>query len=105
VDTSKVADKDWRTAEKPVLADIRYKWGVMVEHNVPPVPGKGSCIFLHIWKNSSTATSGCTAMSEKNFLRMFAWLNPQQNPLLVQLPRPIYNELRRKWALPDLGNG
>jgi zinc D-Ala-D-Ala dipeptidase len=102
VDTTKIPDKDWRTAEKPVLADVRYKWGIVVRHNMPPIAGRGSCIFLHVWKDSSTSTSGCTAMSEKHFLKLFAWLNPSEDPVLVQLPRPVYNELRSKWSLPEL---
>src|SRR6266576_2188638 len=51
VDRSKIKDPDWHSAEKMMLNDDRYKWGVFVEHNVPPRPGvpcscrcRGLCI-------------------------------------------------------------
>lgn len=100
VDVTQVHDRDWRTAEKMILNDQRYNWGVFVKHNVPPRSGAGSCIFLHVWKNSSTLTTGCTAMPEAKLLELIRWLDPSRDPLFVQLPRSIYNELRAKWDLP-----
>jgi D-alanyl-D-alanine dipeptidase len=102
VDKTKIRPTDWHSAENMVLADHRYKWGIVVQHNVPPVPGAGSCIFLHIWKDPTTATSGCTAMAEGDLRKLLAWLDPARGPLLVQLPRSIYNELKAKWGLPDV---
>lgn len=101
VDKSKIDRHNWRSAEKMFGVGV-YKWGVVVDHNVPPRPGAGSCIFVHIWEIPSTATSGCTAMSEKDLLNVIRWLDPGLEPLLVQLPRPIYNEQREKWGLPQL---
>ena len=100
VDQSKI-EPDWKHAEKLFGVDV-YRHGVVVEHNVPPKGSAGSCIFLHIWKNSVTPTTGCTAMSEKNIVDLIRWLDPASAPLLVQLPRPIYEELREKWRLPKL---
>ncbi|MEY2486251.1 MAG: hypothetical protein QOH39_1899 [Verrucomicrobiota bacterium] len=102
VDTSQIHDRDWSTAEKMILSDNRYKWGVVVAHNVPPRPGAGSCIFLHVWKSPSTLTSGCTAMTEHDLLSIIRWLDPARTPLLVQLPRPGYDTLRAKYELPSL---
>jgi D-alanyl-D-alanine dipeptidase len=99
---TKVAKPDWRSAENMILADNRYQWGVVVLHNVPPVSGAGSCIFLHAWKDSSTATSGCTAMSKNSLLKLIRWLDPTKDPLFVQLPHSIYNEERPGWGLPLL---
>jgi L,D-peptidoglycan transpeptidase YkuD (ErfK/YbiS/YcfS/YnhG family) len=28
----------------------RYRWGVVVAHNWDQIPGRGSCIFLHVWQ-------------------------------------------------------
>jgi D-alanyl-D-alanine dipeptidase len=100
VDKTKIRDADWRTAENMILTDNRYKWGIVVMHNVPPTSGAGSCIFLHVWKDRLTATSGCTAMPEESLLNLIGWLDPRKGPLLVQLPRSIYNELQARWALP-----
>ena len=102
IDKSRLTKVDWHSAENMILADNRYKWGVTVLHNVPPAPGAGSSIFIHVWKDSATATSGCTAMAEENLLRLLAWLDPAKAPLLVQLPRPIYNELHLQLGLPDI---
>ena len=101
VDQSKIGRPDWRSAEKMILSDVRYKWGSVVKHNVPPKAGAGSCIFLHVWKDAQTATTGCTAMPEKAIVDLIQWLDPARHPLLIQLPAPIYKELRAKWDLPE----
>ena len=101
VDSAKVA-RDWKSAENMILQDDRYKWGVVVAHNIPPRPGLGSCIFLHVWKTPSTLTTGCTAMAENEMLRSVRWLDPGRRPVLVQLPRSIYRDRREVWRLPDL---
>jgi L,D-peptidoglycan transpeptidase YkuD (ErfK/YbiS/YcfS/YnhG family) len=101
VDRTKVSDADWQSAENMLLSDQRYKWGVWVKHNDPPVPRGGSCIFLHVWKDRSTLTSGCTAMSERDMVRLLGWLDPAKEPRLIQLPRSIYNERRTGWGLPE----
>ncbi|MEP7015454.1 MAG: L,D-transpeptidase family protein [Verrucomicrobiota bacterium] len=99
IDKSKINDPDWKHAEKMFGVDV-YKWGVLVDHNLPPTPGAGSCIFLHVWKSPATSTSGCTAMAEKHLLDLIRWLDPSQAPMLVQLPRSEYKTFRAKWNLP-----
>ncbi len=101
VDQSKIQRPDWRSAEEMILSDVRYKWGVVVKHNMPPQKGAGSCIFLHVWKDPQTATTGCTAMPEKAIVDLMQWLDPARHPLLIQLPAPIYKELQAKWDLPE----
>lgn len=101
VDRSKVRRVDWHSSEQMLRADDLYKWGVVVRHNTPAEPGAGSCIFLHIWKNTATATTGCTAMPEESLVRLLGWLDPAARPLLVQMPRREYDALRAKFALPD----
>jgi D-alanyl-D-alanine dipeptidase len=102
VDRSKVAQVDWHSSEQMRRDDILYKWGVVVEHNTPARPGAGSCIFLHIWKNSATATTGCTAMSERDLTGLLRWLDPAAHPVLIQMPQQPYELLRPKFNLPDL---
>jgi D-alanyl-D-alanine dipeptidase len=104
VDQSKIQAPDWRTSEKMRRDDDLYKWGVVVNHNMPAHPAAGSCIFLHVWRNSATGTAGCTAMSEQDLLRVIGWLDPDRNPLLVQMPRPLYEQLRAQWKLPPGSN-
>ena len=100
VDRSKVARVDWHSFEQMRRDDALYKWGVVVEHNPAAIPGLGSCIFLHIWKSSSTPTAGCTAMAERDLVGLLRWLDPGQNPILIQMPRAVYRSLRAKYDLP-----
>lgn len=102
VDRSKVAGVDWHSSEQMRRADDLYKWGLFVAHNPAATPGAGSCIFMHIWRNSSAATVGCTAMAEPNLLRLLRWLDPKANPILVQMPRHEYEESRSGFDLPVL---
>ena len=102
VDRSKVARVDWRTSEKMLRADDLYKWGFFVAHNPTAIPGAGSCIFFHIWKNSSTATTGCTAMAEPDLVRLLRWLDPTAHPVLVQMPLEDYQFFQRKLVLPPM---
>ena len=102
IDKTKIDNRDWRTAEEMFRKDDLYKWGVIVDHNVPPKPNAGSCIFLHIWRGPEEPTIGCTAMSEKNLVEVIRWLDATRAPLLVQLPRPVYDQLRTTRNLPPL---
>lgn len=100
VDRSKIVRVDWQTSEKMLRADDLYKWGLVVAHNSSATPGAGSCIFLHIWRNSSAATAGCTAMSEQNLVKLLHWLDPAAHPILIQMPRKDYDAARAKFRLP-----
>ena len=101
IDQSKVARRDWRHAEKMLLSDDRYKWGVVVKHNQPPKGGVGSCIFLHVWKDPETPTTGCTAMPESALVDLIKWLEPDHHPLLIQLPVHVYDQMKERWNLPE----
>jgi L,D-peptidoglycan transpeptidase YkuD (ErfK/YbiS/YcfS/YnhG family) len=101
VDRSRVAKVDWQSSEQMLRADNLYKWGVVVAYNSPARPGAGSCIFLHIWKDSRSATAGCTAMPEQDLVNLLRWLDPTARPVLVQMPRPEYEAARAKFRLPD----
>ena len=102
IDVTKIKAPDWQTAEKMILPDDRYKWGVFVEHNWPPVPGAGSCIFLHVRATAHPTTAGCTALPEGDLVEIIRWLDPDQCPLLVQMPQFIYQALRTRCDLPKL---
>ncbi|HAJ27375.1 MAG TPA: hypothetical protein DCG53_09070 [Syntrophus sp. (in: bacteria)] len=100
VDTSLIK-ADWKSNEEMRRGDEQYRWGVVVDHNASPViPGRGSCIFMHIWKGSEAGTAGCTAMSQENMEILLRWLDPTANPVLIQLPAATYTQLRPLWGLP-----
>lgn len=102
VDNKNVA-LDWTSSEKMLSVGEQYDLGVFVAHNSnPPEKGKGSCIFLHIWKSDSTGTAGCTAMKRENIETVLRWLDAKKNPVLIQLPEKNYQTYQKLWKLPKL---
>ena len=103
VNRMQVGTFDWKSSEKMLEIGPQYELGVFVAYNsYPVVRGRGSCIFLHVWKDASSPTSGCTAMGRMDLERVVSWLEPGHNPYLVQLPEAEYKSLRKSWNLPKL---
>jgi L,D-peptidoglycan transpeptidase YkuD (ErfK/YbiS/YcfS/YnhG family) len=103
VNRMQVGSYDWKSSEKMLEIGPPYELGVFVAYNsYPAVKGNGSCIFLHVWKDASRPTSGCTAMGRIDLERIVGWLEPELNPYLVQLPESEYKSLRKPWNLPKL---
>lgn len=100
VDRETVAP-DWNSSEKMRAVGV-YRWGIVVDNNTEPaVPGKGSCVFMHIWRAHGIGTAGCTAMPQEQLETVLRWLDPAKKPLLVQLPLAQYRSLKKSWKLPD----
>jgi L,D-peptidoglycan transpeptidase YkuD (ErfK/YbiS/YcfS/YnhG family) len=91
---------DWNSHEVMRRADDLYKWLIVINHNPNNIPGSGSLIFMHIWKNENSGTAGCTALSEGSLLEILSWLDPAKDPVLVQLTQGIYWEKQVQWELP-----
>ena len=67
--------------------DRLYEFGLVVQQNDRPVvKGKGSAVFLHVWRGADIPTIGCTAMARADLLTLLRWLKPQERPLRVQAP-------------------
>ncbi|MFN0140527.1 MAG: L,D-transpeptidase [Pyrinomonadaceae bacterium] len=97
-----VGNFDWKSSEKMFTIE-QYELGVFVAYNSYPVEkGRGSCIFLHVWKDAATATEGCTAMERRSLERIVGWASPAKNPYLVQMPKEIYAKRQKSWKLPKL---
>jgi L,D-peptidoglycan transpeptidase YkuD (ErfK/YbiS/YcfS/YnhG family) len=99
VDTDQVA-KDWKSAEDMRRKDALYTWVIDVGHNPAKLPGEGSCIFLHVWRGSTDATVGCTAMAQPDIEALLADLDPAKHPVLVQLPAVVHAAFADAWQLP-----
>lgn len=97
---SRNTKNDWLSAETMRRKDNLYKYVIEVGYNQGPLKGKGSCIFLHIWRNSDTPTSGCTAMDEEDIKWLIQQLDPLKNPIIVQLTLQDYKKLKGRWMLP-----
>lgn len=94
---------DWTSSEKMLAVGEQYDLGVFVAHNSNPATvGKGSCIFLHIWKTDSSGTAGCTAMKRENIETILRWLDAKRNPVLIQMPEQSYLTYQKLWKLPKL---
>lgn len=82
----------WFHGETPTVSHERlrlgegthvYDYAVVMEYNTfPVVPGKGSAVFLHIWRDEKSPTAGCVSLSEENLLRILRWLDPKNNPII-----------------------
>ncbi len=99
VDRDKVGFMDWKSAETMDIPD--YDRVLVVTHNSErPVPGRGSCIFIHRWETSKTPTSGCTALAEDHLVRLLDWLQPKAQPRIVQLPEAEAESWQNRGWIP-----
>lgn len=93
---------DW-TSSKKMGHEPLYLRGVIIGYNsVRPKYRLGSAIFLHVWQADSYPTKGGTAMSFEDISKIIKWLDSRSNPVIVQLPRRTYLDIKNHWNLPDL---
>jgi L,D-peptidoglycan transpeptidase YkuD (ErfK/YbiS/YcfS/YnhG family) len=90
-----------KSAEKMLRSDVLYKWGVVVDYNRSPVvAGKGSAIFLHVWRRPGSFTAGCAAFSEPDVVKILRWLDPDKKPVAVMgIPSEI-GKLAKQGSAP-----
>ena len=70
---------DWISAER--MSDISgYRYGFVINYNMPPEYNKGSAIFFHIGYNP---TEGCIATSEEMVLAYLSRLKTESNPCIL----------------------
>ena len=87
-DTININDHDWKSFENMKRQDALYEYGVWVQYNSQDIRASyGSCIFLHVWRDDHSPTSGCTSMSRENILTLLQWLDSTKHPVLIQLAR------------------
>lgn len=102
VDENQV-EKDWNSEEDMYAPNLKevYNIGAVIDHNFSGRDKKaGSCIFLHVWRSSTSSTAGCTAMSRENMEEIFTSLNDNNKTALVQLPRDVYEGVKKMCDLP-----
>lgn len=99
VSRDEIDEPDWSSSER-MRSIPGYVWGVVVGHNPAAQPRAGSCIFLHVWSAPGDPTAGCTAMERSAMEAIAAWLDPDADPVLVQLTRDLWHELGKSWQLP-----
>lgn len=100
IDTRRVM-ADWTSCEDMLRDDGRYAVGAVIAHNAaPPVPGAGSCIFLHVWAAPGAPSAGCSCGALPEIGKICAWLDAAEAPCLMQLPLAEYQRLHDAWQLP-----
>lgn len=73
-----------RSFEEMKRSDHRYRYGLVTGYNrYPTVPGLGSAIFLHVWQEEGSSTSGCVALAEPDMVAILRWLDPGKQPLIL----------------------
>jgi L,D-peptidoglycan transpeptidase YkuD (ErfK/YbiS/YcfS/YnhG family) len=73
---------DYQSFEKMLRPDGLYRLVVTVGYNPKRLPGKGSCIFMHV-ANATRPTAGCVAMKEEVLRQIVRWLDPAKRPVIV----------------------
>jgi len=101
VDSTRVTPRAWEQWSEMMRPDGLFNWGVVVQQNAPDIrKGAGSCVFLHIWRGPNRPTAGCTAMPAESLEEALRWLDAGLEPTLVQLPEPVFHQVRTAWGLP-----
>lgn len=73
-----------RSYETMLRPDGLYALGAIIDYNTNPIiPGKGSAIFLHIWRGQRIGTEGCIAMSLTNLKLLLESLKFSRNPHIL----------------------
>jgi len=86
----------------PMLrADGVFRLGFVIEQNAPDtVAGAGSCVFFHVQRGPAQPTHGCTSAPLPQVQSLAGWLDPDAEPVIVELPELEYSRLKAEWALP-----
>jgi L,D-peptidoglycan transpeptidase YkuD (ErfK/YbiS/YcfS/YnhG family) len=72
----------WDSYEK--LTNSLYRYAAIIGYNDDPiVKGKGSAIFLHVWRSSSSPTLGCVAIAEGKLVKVLQELATEKNPHIL----------------------
>lgn len=66
--------------EKLWRDDAVYDVIVEINHNQPPIPGKGSAVFIHIARENYEGTEGCIALKREDLLTLL-----QKNPKFINM--------------------
>ena len=93
---------DEKSFEPMKRKDNLYALGIMVAHNPHARPQRGSCIFMHIQRGKNMPTVGCTSMQESAIEKITSWLDKEENPILIQIPKSSVQEIKKLY--PNLKN-
>lgn len=73
--------------EKLYREDHLYDLVMVISHNrCPPVRGKGSAVFFHLWRAPLRPTTGCIAMAQESLLSLCREVHPGDSVLMHPFP-------------------
>jgi L,D-peptidoglycan transpeptidase YkuD (ErfK/YbiS/YcfS/YnhG family) len=77
-------DTTAKSYEKLFRSDEVYDQAAVIDYNMNPiVPGKGSAIFMHIWRGELLGTAGCVAMKKEYLVKVLHWMDQTKNPQIL----------------------
>jgi L,D-peptidoglycan transpeptidase YkuD (ErfK/YbiS/YcfS/YnhG family) len=101
-----------RLIKIPYLANHEILWRkdhvydilIVVGYNdSPPIPPKGSAIFIHIMNDNQTPTEGCIALSRGDLIEILSEITPTTQlivpPHLEQIISPLSSNLTQEKCL------
>jgi L,D-peptidoglycan transpeptidase YkuD (ErfK/YbiS/YcfS/YnhG family) len=77
---AQMIEKDFDSFEYILRGDGQYDIGAVIGYNEANEAGKGSCIFMHIQKDSNSPTAGCVALSKEDLSSLLNRLDISKNP-------------------------
>lgn len=96
----------WEKKAQMRQNDFAHSLKLYIAHNDSmlggkALPGYGSAIFFHIWRQKGKkATAGCTTMSSQRLQWMISQLDMRAHPVYVLLDKESYRLFRSEWKLP-----
>ncbi|WP_051261387.1 L,D-transpeptidase family protein [Desulfovibrio inopinatus] len=101
VNRDAITSPELDTVQSTLLTSGLFTYAIYVGQNQPhPIPGGGSCVYLHLKRKDGDATAGCTALHSNAMLTLLHWLNPKASPILVQIPASARSVAAQKTGLP-----
>lgn len=92
---------DWKSSERLLMETEHYRYMVVISYNMEkPLKGAGSCIFFHVSPAPGGGTAGCTALAAEDLLTVLRWMDPAQQPRLLQMPEGALESAAIAWGLP-----
>jgi len=77
-------DTTAKSFEKLKRDDNLYEHAFITSYNrTPVIKGKGSAIFVHVWRGPNSTTAGCVAIAKENMLYLLDQLDRSRKPAIL----------------------
>jgi L,D-peptidoglycan transpeptidase YkuD (ErfK/YbiS/YcfS/YnhG family) len=60
-----------------------YRQGLFIDYPTNREAKGGSCIFVHVWRGSTSGTAGCIAMAERDVEALQRWSQPHTTAIAI----------------------